>query len=157
MEREVFMATVRVKGGEKEAKEADEIFKKIFHKKLKSYMDVIEMSKKGITKASLMEFVHFLNFTPDQFARLLPITLRTIQRYSSKQTFSPTISEHIIQLVFLVGKGIEVFGSLEKFMSWFNAPSQALGGNVPIDLVYLKTGAQMVMDELGRIEYGVYA
>lgn len=148
------MATVSVKGREKEA---DEIFKKIFHKKLKSCMDVIEMSKEGITKASLMEFIHFLNFTPDQFARLLPITLRTIQRYSSKQTFSPTLSEHIIQLVFLVGKGIEVFGSLEKFMSWFNAPSQALGGNVPIDLVNLKTGAQMVMDELGRIEYGVYA
>lgn len=148
------MATVSVKGREKEA---DEIFKKIFHKKLKSCMDVIEMSKEGITKASLMEFIHFLNFTPDQFARLLPITLRTIQRYSSKQTFSPTISEHIIQLVFLVGKGIEVFGSLEKFMSWFNAPSQALGGNVPIDLVNLKTGTQMVMDELGRIEYGVYA
>ncbi|WP_168058448.1 type II toxin-antitoxin system Xre/ParS family antitoxin [Candidatus Manganitrophus noduliformans] len=138
-------------------KQADEIFKKVFHKQLKSYTDVIEMSKEGITKASLMDFVRFLNFSPDQFARLLPITLRTIQRYSGKQRFSPTVSEHIIQLVFLVGKGIEVFGSLEKFMSWFNAPSQALGGNVPSDLVSLKTGTQMVMDELGRIEHGVYA
>lgn len=138
-------------------KQADEIFKKVFHKRLKSYMDVIEMSREGITKASLMDFVHFLNFSPDQFARLLPITLRTIQRYSSKQKFSPTVSEHIIQLVFLVGKGIEVFGTLERFMSWFNTPSKALGGRVPSDLVNLKTGTQMVMDELGRIEYGVYA
>jgi len=138
-------------------KQADEIFRKVFHIRLKSYMDVIEMSKEGITKASLMEFVHFLNFSPEQFARMLPITLRTIQRYSNKQKFSPSVSEHIIQLVFLVGKGIEVFGSREKFMSWFNTPSKALGGKVPSDLVNLKTGAQMVMDELGRIEYGVYA
>lgn len=138
-------------------KQADEIFKKVFHIQLKSYMDVIEMSKEGITKGSLMDFVHFLNFTPEQVAQLLPITLRTIQRYSKKQKFSPTVSEHIIQLVFLVGKGIEVFGSLEKFMSWFKKPSQALGGNVPGDLVNLRTGTQMVMDELGRIEYGVYA
>ena len=137
--------------------QTDEIFEKIFHKQLKSNRDVIEMSKEGITKASLMKFVRFLNYSPDQFADLLPITLRTIQRYSSRQKFSPSISEHIIQLVFLVGKGIEVFGSLEKFMSWFNTPSTALGGEVPCDLVNLKTGAQMVMDELGRIEYGVYA
>ncbi|MCG3117695.1 MAG: DUF2384 domain-containing protein [Candidatus Manganitrophus sp. SA1] len=148
------MDTLTIKESDKQA---DAIFKKIFHKQLKSYMDVIEMSKEGITKASLMEFIHFLNFSPDQFAHLLPITLRTIQRYSSKQKFSPTISEHIIQLVFLVGKGIEVFGSLEKFMSWFNTPSKALGGMVPSDLVSLKTGTQMVLDELGRIEYGVYA
>jgi putative toxin-antitoxin system antitoxin component (TIGR02293 family) len=138
-------------------KQAAEIFKRVFHKQLKSNMDVIEMSKEGITKGSLMNFVHFLNFSPDQFARMLPITLRTIHRYSNKQKFNPTVSEHIIHLVFLVGKGIEVFGSLEKFMSWFNTPNKALGGKIPSDLVSLKTGAQMVMDELTRIEYGVYA
>ncbi|HEX9757245.1 MAG TPA: antitoxin Xre/MbcA/ParS toxin-binding domain-containing protein [Nitrospiria bacterium] len=137
--------------------QAGEIFRKVFHKKPKSNMDVIEMSKEGISKASLMNFVRFLNFSPDQVARMLPITLRTIQRYSRKQKFNPTVSEHIIQLVFLVGRGIEVFGSREKFMSWFNSPSKALGGNVPSGLVSLKTGAQMVMEELGRIEYGVYA
>jgi len=148
------METLTIKSSDKQA---DEIFRKVFHRRLKSYMDVIEMSKEGITKASLMEFVHYLNFSPEQFARMLPITLRTIQRYSNKQKFSPSVSEHIIQLVFLAGKGIEVFGSREKFMSWFNTPSKALGGKVPSDLVNLKTGAQMVMDELGRIEHGVYA
>lgn len=138
-------------------KQATEIFKKVFHKQLKSNMDVIKISKEGITKGSLMDFVHFLDFPPDQVARMLPITLRTIQRYSSKQKFNPLVSEHIIQLVFLVGKGIEVFGSLEKFKKWLNTPSKALGGYVPSDLVSLKTGVQMVMDELGRIEYGIYA
>ena len=137
--------------------QAAEIFKKVFHKRLTSYIDVIEMSKEGVTKGSLMAFVRLVDFSPDQFAHMLPITLRTIQRYSSKQKFNPTVSEHIIQLVLLMGKGIEVFGSLEKFRVWFNTPSKALGGRVPRDLVSLKTGAQMVMDELGRIEYGVYA
>lgn len=140
----------------KDDKPSENIFVRIFKKELNSEMEVIEMSQKGITKASLMAFIHFLKFTPEQFARLIPVTLRTIQRYSSEQTFSPTISEHIIQLVFLVEKGIEVFGSLERFIRWFNSPSQALGGRAPYELVYLKTGTQMVMDELGRIEYGVY-
>src|SRR5579872_2228999 len=125
---------------EEHDKQADVIFRKIFHKQLKSYMDIIEMSKEGITKASLLDFVRFLNFSPEEFARMLPITLRTIQRYSKNQRFNPTVSEHIIQLVFLVGKGIDVFGSLEKFIGWFNAPSKALGGKAPFELVSLKTG-----------------
>lgn len=148
------MGTLSIKEHDKQA---DLIFKKVFHKQPKSYMDVIEMSKEGVTKASLMAFVHFLNLSPEKFAHMLPITLRTIQRYSSKQKFNPSVSEHIIQLAFLVEKGIEVFESLERFMRWFDTPSQALGGEKPSDLVSLKTGAQMVLDELGRIEYGVYA
>lgn len=148
------MQALAIKRGDKRA---EEIFRKVFHRRLKSHMDVIEMSQEGVTKASLMDFAHFLNFSPDRFARMLPITLRTIQRYSDKQKFSPAVSEHIIQLVFLVGRGIEVFGSLEKFMRWFNTPSKALGGRVPGEIVHLKTGTQLVMDELGRIEYGVYA
>ena len=132
------------------------IFQKVFHKQPKSCMDVIEMSNEGVTKGSLMTLVHYFNLSPDKFAHMLPITLRTIQRYSSNQKFSPVISEHIIQLVFLMAKGIEVFGSREKFMRWFDSPSTALGGKAPSELVALKTGAQMVMDELGRIEYGVF-
>lgn len=135
----------------------EDIVSKIFHKPLNTDMDIIEMSKEGVTKSALMEFIRYLNFSPDQFADLLPITLRTIQRYSNEKTFSPNISEHIILLVILVKQGIEVFGSLEGFVSWFNEPSQALGGRRPCDLVCFKVGTQMVKDELSRIEYGVYA
>ena len=137
--------------------QAAEIFRKVFHKQLTSHMDVIEMSKQGVTKRSFITFVRLVNFSRDQYARMLPITLRTIERYSNNDKFNPAVSEHIIKLVLLVGKGIEVFGSLQKFKSWFNSPSKAFGGKAPSDLVGLQTGAQMVMDELGRIEYGVYA
>jgi putative toxin-antitoxin system antitoxin component (TIGR02293 family) len=133
------------------------IFKKVFPKQPKSWMDVIEMSTEGVTKSSLMIFVRYLDFSTDRIAHMLPVTARTIQRYSNKQKFNPTVSEHIIQLVLLVGKGIEVFGSREKFLRWFDTPSKALGGKAPSALVSLKTGAQMVTDELGRIEHGVYA
>ena len=133
------------------------MFKRVFHKQPKSWMDVIEMSTEGVTKNCLMNFVHYLDFSTDRIAHMLPVTARTIQRYSNKQKFNPTVSEHIIQLVLLVGKGIEVFGSREKFLRWFDTPSKALGGKAPSALVGLKTGAQMVTDELGRIEHGVYA
>ncbi len=133
------------------------MFKRVFNRQPKSWMDVIEMSAEGVTKGSLMIFMHYLDFSTDRIAHLLPITARTIQRYSNKQKFNPAVSEHIIQLVLLVGKGIEVFGSRAKFLRWFDTPSKSLGGKAPSALAGLKTGAQMIMDELGRIEHGVYA
>lgn len=151
------MKTAMVKTSAKEnKKQLTVIFEKVFHKQPRSSMDVIEMSKKGVTKGSLMGFVHFFNFSPDRVAHMLPITLRTIQRYSPKKKFNPAVSEHIIQLALLMVKGVNVFGSREKFLGWFDTPSAALGGKAPSELVSLKAGAQLVMDELGRIEYGVF-
>ncbi len=134
-----------------------QVFKTIFHRKPLSQMETIEMSVQGVTKRSLISFMHYFKFSPDQVANMLPVTLRTIQRYTSNQKFNATVSEHIIQLVALMAKGVEVFGDQEKFMRWFNSPSKPLGGKAPTDLVCLKTGTQMVIDELGRIEYGIFA
>ena len=133
------------------------IFKKAFHKQIHSEMDVIEMSKVGVTKRSLISFGDCFGFTPDRLAYMLPITLRTIQRYKNTQKFNPTISEHIIQLARLMVRGTEVFESRENFLSWFTTPNTALGGKIPSDLVSLHTGAQLVMDELTRIDHGVFA
>lgn len=137
--------------------ETSKIFPKLFHKELTSEMDVIEMSKQGVTKRSLILFGVCFGFTPDRLAYMLPITLRTIQRYKNTQKFNPTISEHIIQLARLMVRGTEVFESRENFLSWFTTPNTALGGKVPSDLVSLQTGAQLVMDELIRIDHGVFA
>jgi len=152
------MRTLTVK---KTAKERDQdaagFFQKAFHRKLKSEMDVIELSKQGVTKGSLIYLGQCFEFTPEKLARLLPVTLRTIQRYKTDQKFSPTVSEHIIQLARIMVKGAEVFESRDNFMRWFNTPNVALGGKIPSELVTLQTGVQLVMDELVRIDYGVFA
>lgn len=137
--------------------ETSQIFPKLFHKELTSEMDVIEMSKQGVTKRALITFGDCFGFTLDRLAYMLPITLRTIQRYKSTQKFNPSVSEHIIQLARLMVRGTEVFESRENFLRWFNTPNTALGGKIPSDLVILQTGTQLVMDELTRIDHGVFA
>lgn len=138
-------------------KKAETFFKKVFHQSLTSEMDVIKISKKGVTKDSLIYFGNTFGYTTEKLADMLPVTLRTIQRYSNKHKFNAIVSEHIIQLVLLMVKGTEVFGSRDNFKRWFSTPNIALGGVMPSELVNLKTGTQMVMDELGRIEHGVFA
>ncbi len=137
--------------------EPSEIFSKLFDRDLDSEMDVIEMSRKGVTKAALVSLGVCFGFGPDKLASMLPITLRTIQRYKNSQRFDPSVSEHIIQLARLMVRGAEVFESRENFQRWFSTPNTAFGGKAPRELVNLQTGTQLVMDELTRIDHGIFA
>jgi putative toxin-antitoxin system antitoxin component (TIGR02293 family) len=56
----------------------------------------------------------------------------------------------------LMAEAVRIFGSKEKALEWLKTPSVVLGGQSPEDLLSRsETGA--VMDELGRIEHGVYS
>lgn len=50
-----------------------------------------------------------------------------------------------------------MFGTDEKFEKWLDRPSGALGGIKPKELIDTGPGIKMVKQELGRIEYGVFA
>jgi putative toxin-antitoxin system antitoxin component (TIGR02293 family) len=133
------------------------ILVKVFRRGIQSDMDVIEISRQGVTKGSLTALGQAFDYTTDMLASMLPITLRTIQRYDNNKKFDSNVSEHIVQLARLMVRGTEAFGSRDNFKRWFNTPNLALGGQVPSELVNLQTGAQLIMDELSRIEHGIFA
>jgi putative toxin-antitoxin system antitoxin component (TIGR02293 family) len=57
----------------------------------------------------------------------------------------------------VLARAIEVFGTREKAILWFNSPVPALGGKVPADLLKSPEGKELVMNTLGRIEHWVFA
>jgi uncharacterized protein (DUF2384 family) len=69
---------------------------------------------------------------------------RTAQllRYIVSESVSPT----------LMKKGIDTFGSREHFLAWMISPITALGGKKPYEF-----SEEEIMNELGRIDYGVYS
>lgn len=120
-------------------------------------MDLIELSEKGVTKDALLHLADYLGLSVGQMAQLLPVTERTIQRHSRRQRFSPAVSEHILQVAGAAARGTEVFGDRETLNAWLRHPSRALAQKTPMSLLRSRFGTQMVLDELGRIEYGVVA
>lgn len=131
--------------------------KSTFKKKIQSRFDLMEMSKDGITRGALKHLAKYLSLSESQLAELLPVSGRTILRYASKKPFNRVVSEQIIQMAEVVAKGIEVFGDKEKFKSWMHSPSKALANKTPLSLLSSRFGMEMVLDEIGRIEYGVYS
>jgi len=54
-------------------------------------------------------------------------------------------------------KAIETLGSPQRADGWLAMPNRALGGVTPMSLIDTDTGAQAVLDVLGRIDYGVFS
>ncbi|MFZ3066110.1 MAG: antitoxin Xre/MbcA/ParS toxin-binding domain-containing protein [Nitrospirota bacterium] len=128
--------------------------KKILHKRIQSRMDFINLR---VTKNALMHLAKAMNLPLHQVAKFLPVTLRTVQRYKSQDRFSKAASEHILIIAEVMARGLEVFEDKDNFLKWLNLPCKALGNSIPIDLLSSKVGADIVSEELGRIEHGIFA
>jgi putative toxin-antitoxin system antitoxin component (TIGR02293 family) len=120
-------------------------------------MDLISMSRKGVSKQLLLALSDLSGISIHQLAQLLPITERTIQRYDNEQKFSRDVSEHILIIVRVVDKAYQVLEGQEAVKDWLTTPLVGLGQRTPLSLLDTSFGAQLVMDELGRLEHGVYS
>jgi putative toxin-antitoxin system antitoxin component (TIGR02293 family) len=134
----------RVLGGEK-----------VLRMRIQRRQDLIALGHRGVTKSALLNLAKVLSFPIDQIAELLPISERTIQRYTRGQHFNRAVSEQILQIAEVVAKGVEVFEDRDRFLTWMQQPNVALGNKTPRSLLSSRFGTQMVLDELGRIEHGV--
>ena len=81
-----------------------------------------------------------------------------MQRYKNKEKhlFKPQHSEKIIELAEVTNYGNEVFNSKEQFYVWLNSISFALGNMTPLELLMDSYGKEMVMEELNRIDQGIF-
>lgn len=131
--------------------------KKALGQEVRTRMDLIDLSRKGVSKESLLYLATYMGISISKMATLLPVTERTIQRYTPKKHFDRVVSEYILHIAEVVARGTEVFEDNENFMTWLSHPSTALGGQAPKSLLASRFGIDMVLDELTRIEHGVAA
>jgi len=129
-----------------------------FNSKLLDTVELLKLSRKGITIGLFEEIVKSSSYTLKEWSKFLHLTERTIQRYKKeKRKFEPLQSERIIEITKLNFKGKEVFGSKVNFEEWMNSKIIALGNVRPIELLDSSFGIDLIMDELGRIEHGILA
>jgi putative toxin-antitoxin system antitoxin component (TIGR02293 family) len=121
-------------------------------------LSLVEMVRHGVQFDAFDTFANKSPFSLNEWSGFLHLSERTMQRYrSEKRTFDPLQSEKIIEIALFYNKGVEVFGSAEKFNSWLETDSLALGGIKPKTLLDNSFGISILRDELTTIEYGVLA
>lgn len=122
-------------------------------------MLIICSIRQGIPYKLFSKIKEITPFTEDDWAEYLNVSKKTLQRHSNyaNYLFKPIHSEKIIELAEVTNFGQEVFDSTEQFYLWLNTPSYALGGLKPAELLKDSYGKELVMDELNRIEQGIFA
>lgn len=122
-----------------------------------SRIDLVTLSRQGIKKQALLNLADILNLSIKEMATLLPVTERTLQRRDTDSLLSAPVSEQVILLAELTDKGATVFGDVVSFREWLQEPNTALGGRHPLALLDTAIGIQLITDQLGKLQYGVYS
>lgn len=119
--------------------------------------DLLHLARKGISKKSITALAKQISLTLEEVANVLHISERTLQRYTPTTLVKTEYADRAIELARLYERGTAVLGSTKAFNSWVKAPNFALNGEIPFDLLDTRIGFEMVLNILGRLEYGVFS
>ena len=119
--------------------------------------DFINCIREGVPKKALDNLIEVTGINATEMAGIIRTSDRTLRRYQPKQKLNPEQSERVIELAKVYSRGEEVFGTLDAFREWMNSSVMALGNKKPKEFLDTSMGIEMLMEELGRIEHGIFA
>ncbi len=97
-------------------------------------------------------------FTQAEWASILHISERTLQRYAkSNGAFAPINAERALQIAHVIQEGKKAFGKTDLFYTWLKTNPAMAEGQLSIESLQSAQGIQMVLTQLGRIQYGILA
>ena len=124
---------------------------------IKGKFDFINIIRKGLSRKSLDYLMKYTGISALEMADIIHTSDRTLRRYTSDTILNPEQSERALELARLYSRGEEVFGSLEVFKKWMDSNVMALSNKKPKEFLDTSLGIELLMEELGRIEHGVFA
>ncbi|HEX7667982.1 MAG TPA: antitoxin Xre/MbcA/ParS toxin-binding domain-containing protein [Polyangiaceae bacterium] len=127
-------------------------------KTVRTTLEFMPAIRKGLPATSLDSVSKQMALPVSDMVEALGLAKRTIaRRRQGRQALTAEESERVVRLARVLAEATEVLGSREKARRWLQKPSRALKGEAPLHLLDTDIGASAVLQELGRIDYGVFA
>jgi putative toxin-antitoxin system antitoxin component (TIGR02293 family) len=129
-----------------------------FNDFLRNKMLIVHAIKEGISYDFFNLIKEKTPFNDDDWARFLGISSKSLQRNKIKEDFifKPLQSEKILELAEVTVLGTEVFDNEQQFYLWLTIPNAALNNMQPMQLLCDSYGKEMVINELHKIDYGIF-
>jgi putative toxin-antitoxin system antitoxin component (TIGR02293 family) len=129
------------------------------HEPMVSFMPVKQMPLvKDFNYKEFKKISDNVPFTLQEWSELLHISERTLHRYAKANSSFPfSVTDRILQIDKVIKRGVEVFGSLDKFIRWLRINPPALEGRISIHSLKSFEGINLVLTQIGRIEHGILA
>lgn len=120
--------------------------------------DFIDLVREGLPYQSVVAASQFLDLKEELALACLRISTRTAARRKAKdERLREVESERLLRLARLAATAIDVLGDRGKAVRWLQRPNRGLGGRVPLQLLDTDIGFQSAIDELQRVEFGVFS
>jgi hypothetical protein len=98
-----------------------------------------------------------LPFTLKEWAAILHLSDRTIQRYiKDNKPFEGIYADRLFQIEKLIAEAAHVFKTPGGFYQWLQQQPAVLGHRLSIASLQTQDGIQQLLDELSRMQQGIY-
>ncbi len=120
--------------------------------------DVIKGMRNGILAQVAPDVAQRLGISQDKLFETLRLPKSTMKaRLGKAQTLSPVEQDRMFRADRLWQRALAVFEDEAATRTWIKHENRTLGGEAPLALLDTEAGYELVLDTLGRIEYGVVA
>jgi len=127
-------------------------------KKLKGIETIEKLDnlvEEGISYYSVKPIFDILSMSQAEQAALIGVEPRTISNWVKKdQLLGKTESMHLIELDKVIQLGVDVLGSEDTFLDWFETKNSALGNRSPKEWALRPSGLEIIEDALVALEFG---
>lgn len=127
-----------------------------YERVLRSGLERVNEVRSGLPYSDLELLQSAVALSAAETARALGIPERTLARRKQDGRLSAEESDRLDRVTRVVELGRKVLGDEAKIRGWLHAPSRALGGVVPIELLDTDRGVRAVEEVLLRLEHGMY-
>jgi putative toxin-antitoxin system antitoxin component (TIGR02293 family) len=113
---------------------------------------------KDFTYAEFKKIADKAPFTQSEWASILHVSERTLQRYAKNNGhFAPINAERALQIDKVLKEAKAAFGKIENFYQWIKRNPYMLEGNLSFNSLTSYNGIEKVLTQLGRIQHGLFA
>ena len=113
---------------------------------------------KELTYSDFKKVADKVPFTQAEWSDILHISERTLQRYAKdNHTFAPINAERLVLIDNVIQQGKITFGKAENFYLWLKRDPYMLERNLSMHSLSSYEGIQNVLQQLGRIQNGIFA
>ncbi|MCK5202014.1 MAG: DUF2384 domain-containing protein [Spirochaetales bacterium] len=124
---------------------------------IRNDLDLITIIRERLSRNNFNFVRGELKMSLKEFSSTLRISEKTIQRYKEDELLNENVSEGLVEIAEIIAMGVEVLGNKSEFLDWLHSPVISLGSNKPVSLLDTHHGRKLLINELGRIEHGIYA
>ena len=117
-----------------------------------------DVQLKDFTYNNFKKVADKVPFTQAEWANILHVSERTLQRYSKdNHSFAPINAERIVLIEKVLQQAKITFGDTDKFYDWIKREPFMMEGNLSVQSLSTFDGIQSVLTQLGRIQHGIFA